>query len=84
MTRFKERALDCTEVVSEKELIHICIKGMQANYKVHIVNHTIPNFSEVMDKPKNTEATVSKICKVEVPEKTNREAKNMSSFLKRK
>lgn len=84
VNKFKERALDCSEIVSEKELIHICIKGMEANYKMHIVNHTIPNFAELIDKVKKTEATVIEIHKVEVSKKTNRELRHVSSFPKRK
>ena len=75
VTTFKERALDCIEVISKKELICICIKGMQVNYKMHIVNHTIPNFSEVMDKAKNAEAIVSEIHKAEVLEKPTKKHK---------
>ena len=46
--RFKERAFDCKEVASESSLTGLCIKGMQTKYRVHIENHAIPNFSELM------------------------------------
>lgn len=63
MNQFKERALDYNEIIAEKELIQLCVKGMQDEYKLHIENHTIMNFVNLMEKVENIESSVSKIRK---------------------
>ena len=50
VTRFKERALDCKEIVSEVSLMGLCIKGLETKYRVHIENHMFNNFSELINK----------------------------------
>lgn len=76
---FKENVLDCKEIISEIELIQLCIKGICDEYKIHIENHIVPNFVELMIKVKNTKKLVASIQKA-MPYK----AWNKSTFFKRK
>lgn len=50
--RFREKALDCHEIIPEKELINLCVNGMQTKYRVHIKIHIILNYAELMVKSK--------------------------------
>ncbi|KAM6560023.1 hypothetical protein CsatA_029262 [Cannabis sativa] len=56
--KFREKALDCAETMAEKDLVKMCIKGMLDEYRLHIENHAIYNFAELIAKSRNTEATV--------------------------
>lgn len=62
--RFREKALDCSETIPEKDLVKLCIKGMFAKYRVHIENHAIHDFAELSVKARNTEASASKLARL--------------------
>ena len=62
--RFRERALDCEETVPEKELVKLCIKGMFAEYRIYIENHAIYDFAGLLTKARNTEATTSRLTRL--------------------
>ena len=61
--KFKERALDCKDIISEASLVGICVSGLQS--KLHIENHVVLEFSELMIRVKNTEASLSEAGKEE-------------------
>ena len=65
VVRFKERALDCKDVTFEASLVGIRVSGLQSKYRLHIENHVIPDFSELMIRVKNTEASLSEVDKEE-------------------
>lgn len=54
MIRFKEKALDCKEMIFECSLVGLCISELQTKYRLHIKNHAIHDFSELMTRVKNT------------------------------
>lgn len=62
--RFREKALDCSETIPEKDLVKLCIKGMFAEYRVHIENHAIHDFAVLSVKARNTEASASKLARL--------------------
>ena len=85
VTRFKERALDCKEIVPEASLINICVKGMQTKYRVFIENHVIQNFAELIIRVKSTEASVADMGSREVVQnKFQKWNNNRPPFPKRK
>lgn len=55
--------LDYSEVIAEKELIQLCVKGMQDECKLYIENHIVLTFSNLMKKVENTKVTISKLRK---------------------
>lgn len=54
--RFKEKALDCKEMIREDELINLCIKGMRMEYKAS-------NFAELMEKVKKIDMSITSLQK---------------------
>ena len=48
-------------MVFEKGLIRICINGMLTPYRIHIENHVITNFADLMFRVNNTEASMSQM-----------------------
>ena len=81
--RFKERALDCRDTISETSLVGICVSDLQSKYQLHIENHSIPDFSELMIRVKNTEASLNETDKEE-PHGGIKRWNNKPPFLKRK
>ena len=59
IAKFKERALDCKDVIYETSLVRICVSGLQSKYRLHIENHVILDFSELMIRVKNTEPSLT-------------------------
>ena len=53
--------------------IGMCVNGMQAKYKVHIENHVIDNFANVMVKVKKAGITVPSINQEVVKENLHEE-----------
>ena len=53
---FKDKTLDCVDVYNEKEIVKMCIKGMMDEYHIHIENHPITNFVELLTKKQNSYA----------------------------
>ena len=83
LVRFKERALDCKDVISETSLVGICVSGLRSKYRLHIENHVILDFSKLMIWVKNTEASLSEADKEEFHGGA-RKWGNKPPFLKRK
>lgn len=49
MKRFRERALDCSDVVNEENLVDIFLHGMANKYRVYLENLTFLSFSKLME-----------------------------------
>ena len=84
VNRFKEVALDYKEIISEEELIRVCINRMQAEYKVPIENHMSSYFAELMFGVSNTKATVAKMRKAMPDKRIATENWNIPPFSKRR
>lgn len=63
--KFREKALDFLEAIPERELDKLCIKGILAKYEIHIENHYLADFVELITKARNTKTSVSRINKLE-------------------
>ena len=61
MQHFIEKALDCAETMPEKDLVKMCIQGMLDEYRIHIENHAIYNFPELVTKTRNMGSTVARL-----------------------
>lgn len=59
--RFREKALDYAETMPEKDLIKISIEIILDEYKVHIEDCAIFDFTELIIKFRNTRATVARL-----------------------
>ena len=45
--RFREKAIEIQDSVTEKQIAEICIEGMLLQYKMHVVNHKFEYFSSL-------------------------------------
>ena len=56
---FKDKALECLDASSEKEIVRMCIKGMMNEYRIHIENHLVIDFVELLIMALNTGVLVT-------------------------
>ncbi|PON90211.1 hypothetical protein TorRG33x02_140610 [Trema orientale] len=63
VNRFKERALDCEDSVTEEQMIKMCIKRMDPECKIYVMGHVITNFADLMQTAKDTEETMAEVSK---------------------
>ncbi|PON49129.1 hypothetical protein PanWU01x14_232150 [Parasponia andersonii] len=63
VNRFKERALDCEDSVTEEQMIKMCIKRMDPECKIYVMGHVITNFADLMQTAKDIEETMAEVRK---------------------
>ena len=51
--RFRDRAMECHDNTSEENLVQLCIHGMLRDYRIHLINLSLPAFSDLMVAARN-------------------------------